>query len=168
MRAALVVAAATVVAVALPACDAPDTTLAAGVLSSRAAAATVAFGPGWDATAEPARFRAGLPGTLAEARHAASGTSVVVTFHDQRSAAHLGRASALDLLAWTLPSDAPVRRLPACDRAVERVSAGADGRRLVQVARRTDTGLLVLHAWGDPGREPGPELRALACAGVKP
>jgi len=114
--------------------------------------ARITFPEGWQLALGPKHFRAGLPGTLLEARHGE--LVAVLTFHAVPSV--LERASALDLLPIFHPTGTPERfeRLPDCDGAMLRQVG-----EWTHVAQRTRTGLI---EWQAFGAEPD-ALIALVC-----
>ena len=123
--------------------------------------AAIEFGEGWQLALDPQHFRAGLPGTLLEARHGE--LVAVLTFHPVPALDLLDGAGALDLLPVFHPvaEEAPgyrLQRLPSCRGAVERRSG-----EWIHLAQRTSTGLL---EWQAFGAEPD-ALRVLACEGTR-
>lgn len=130
---------------------APDT-LDGGLWRSEEAQLSLDFGPGWVLVMEPASFRSELPATRLEA--ARGELKVALTFSAVPPMAMQG-ASALDLLTELSPALGAaaepgyrLERLPRCfgpegqDTALRQI----DGH--TWIARRTDSGLAILHAWG--------------------
>lgn len=137
----------------------------------------VTFPSGWRLAVDPTHFRAGIPGTLFEARSDASDLSVALTWFPLPPATRrlLGDVRALDLVPWMSGADpateeAPgyrFQRLPRCRGTLERrVEGAADGWR---AAYELDVrgGLATLHAWGDRA-DGAATARAFVCAAVEP
>jgi hypothetical protein len=119
--------------------------------------AAVTFGEGWQLALAPEHFRAGLEGTLLEARH--GDLVAVLTFHALPDLGMLEETSALDLLPVLHPivesgDDYRFERIPRCGGAVERQAGD-----WTHVGVRTTTGLIEWQAFGGD-IEP---LRRLAC-----
>ncbi len=139
-------------------------TLEAGHWRSEAADLSLDFGPGWVVVMEPEHFRAALPATRLEGAHGE--LKVALTFSAVPPMAMQG-ASALDLLTELSPAlgaannsaDYRLERLPRClgPEGQDTVLRRIDGHHWI--ARRTNTGLAILHAWD---ADPQPAI-ALMC-----
>lgn len=139
-------------------------TLTEGLWRSEAADLSLDFGPGWVVVMAPEHFRADLPATRLEG--AKGPLKVALTFSAVPPMAMQG-ASALDLLTELSPAlgaannsaDYRLERLPQCvgPQGQDTVLRQIDGHSWI--ARRTDTGLAILHAWD---ADPQPAI-ALMC-----
>ncbi|MED5372066.1 MAG: hypothetical protein VX899_13695 [Myxococcota bacterium] len=137
----------------------PPGTLSGRRFTSEDMALQLDFGPGWSLVTDPALFRSGLPATQLEARN--GDLKVALTF-TQLSGLAMQGGSAVDLLHELSPApngtaqDPSYRygRLPRCGDAAFRSLQEHHW-----LARRTDTGLAILHAWG---ADPAP-ARVLLC-----
>lgn len=140
-------------------------TLDQGHWRSQVADLSLDFGPGWVLVMEPTSFRSQLPATRLEATKGE--LKVALTFSAVPPMAMQG-ASALDLLTELSPALGAAKepgyrleRLPHCvgpegqDTALRQI----DGH--TWIARRTGTGLAILHTWD---ADPGPAIQ-LFCGG---
>lgn len=140
-------------------------TLDQGRWHSEAADLSLDFGPGWVLVMEPQSFRSELPATRLEA--AQGELKVALTFSAVPPMAMQG-ASALDLLTELSPAlgaaktpDYRLERLPHCTGPEGQDTALRQIEGHTWIARRTETGLAILHAWD---ADPAPAIQ-LMCGG---